>query len=205
MKLMPLHKIAVPSPSVLSFLRHALEPTSAPCAALRGQRRGYATRSLGKRANTGAKGGVVGSLGRGETASCRGIAIHQGPFQSLTATRSETTLLAAHRCSRNVPQISHNHAADRRAFSTTSSSKAWELFRRRKPREPRSIPPPPPLSEVMGDAPIPIGFESLGRMTRAANELKMRCTELDEHGNVTMVSGEFKKSELIAKVNCATL
>lgn len=37
-------------------------------------------------------------------------------------------------------------------------------------------------------------------MTRAANELKMRCTELDEHGNVTLVSGEFKKSELIAKV-----
>ncbi|KAF2446958.1 cora-domain-containing protein [Karstenula rhodostoma CBS 690.94] len=36
-------------------------------------------------------------------------------------------------------------------------------------------------------------------MTRAANELKMRCTELDDQGNVTMVSGEFKKSELIAK------
>lgn len=34
---------------------------------------------------------------------------------------------------------------------------------------------------------------------RPANELKMRCTELDEHGNVTLVSGEFKKSELIAK------
>ncbi|KAF1360072.1 cora-domain-containing protein [Lizonia empirigonia] len=34
---------------------------------------------------------------------------------------------------------------------------------------------------------------------RTANELKMRCTELDEHGNVTLVSGEFKKSELIAK------
>ena len=37
-------------------------------------------------------------------------------------------------------------------------------------------------------------------MVRTANELKMRCTELDEHGNVTLVSGEFKKSELIAKV-----
>ncbi|KAF1963197.1 cora-domain-containing protein [Byssothecium circinans] len=36
-------------------------------------------------------------------------------------------------------------------------------------------------------------------MARSANELKMRCTELDEHGHVTMVSGEFKKSELIAK------
>jgi magnesium transporter len=40
-------------------------------------------------------------------------------------------------------------------------------------------------------------------MVRTANELKMRCTELDEHGNVTLVSGEFKKSELIAKVRLA--
>ena len=39
----------------------------------------------------------------------------------------------------------------------------------------------------------------MGRMRRTANELKMRCTELDEHGNVTLVSGEFKKTELIAK------
>jgi magnesium transporter len=39
----------------------------------------------------------------------------------------------------------------------------------------------------------------LGR-TRPANELKMRCTELDESGNVTMVSGEYKKTDLIAKV-----
>ncbi|KAJ4297824.1 magnesium ion transporter [Kalmusia sp. IMI 367209] len=51
----------------------------------------------------------------------------------------------------------------------------------------------------MGDAPIPLGFEGLGRMTRTANEQRMRCTELDDQGNVTMVSGEFKKSELIAK------
>lgn len=30
-------------------------------------------------------------------------------------------------------------------------------------------------------------------------ELKLRCTEFDKNGNVTLVSGEFKKSELIAK------
>jgi magnesium transporter len=44
------------------------------------------------------------------------------------------------------------------------------------------------------------GLAAFGRSPRSANELKMRCTELDEFGNVTMVSGEFKKSELIAKV-----
>ena len=31
------------------------------------------------------------------------------------------------------------------------------------------------------------------------NELKLRCTEFDENGNVTLMDGEFKKSELIAK------
>ena len=43
---------------------------------------------------------------------------------------------------------------------------------------------------------------SLGRRKtgKGANELKLRCTEFDENGNVTFMDGEFKKSELIAKV-----
>lgn len=49
------------------------------------------------------------------------------------------------------------------------------------------------------------GVESmfpLGRTmsAKAANEPKLRCTEFDENGNVVLVNGEFKKSELIAKV-----
>jgi magnesium transporter len=35
---------------------------------------------------------------------------------------------------------------------------------------------------------------------KAPNELRLRCTEFDINGNVTLVNGEFKKSELIAKV-----
>ncbi|KAL8732360.1 MAG: hypothetical protein Q9166_002758 [cf. Caloplaca sp. 2 TL-2023] len=34
---------------------------------------------------------------------------------------------------------------------------------------------------------------------KAANELRLRCTEVNENGDVTLVNGEFKKSELIAK------
>ncbi|KAL8697224.1 MAG: hypothetical protein Q9201_007238 [Fulgogasparrea decipioides] len=42
---------------------------------------------------------------------------------------------------------------------------------------------------------------SLGRSKagKAANELRLRCTEINENGDVTLVNGEFKKSELIAK------
>ncbi len=44
---------------------------------------------------------------------------------------------------------------------------------------------------------------SLGQhiSAKAAAQPKLRCTELDENGNVVLASGEFKKSELIAKVH----
>lgn len=44
---------------------------------------------------------------------------------------------------------------------------------------------------------------NLGRTLAAktANEPRLRCTEFDECGNVTLVNGEFRKSELIAKVS----
>jgi hypothetical protein len=32
-------------------------------------------------------------------------------------------------------------------------------------------------------------------------EPRLRCTEMDENGNFTAVDGEFKKTELIAKVS----
>ncbi|MCJ1356163.1 MAG: magnesium ion transporter [Icmadophila ericetorum] len=53
-----------------------------------------------------------------------------------------------------------------------------------------------PLPSFLDDA----GGTMLGRSAgKASNELKLRCTEFDENGNVTLVNGEFKKSELIAK------
>ena len=56
----------------------------------------------------------------------------------------------------------------------------------------------PALPSFLDDA----GNTSLGRrkIVKGANELKLRCTEFDENGNVTFMDGEFKKSELIAKV-----
>lgn len=40
-----------------------------------------------------------------------------------------------------------------------------------------------------------------GLAAKASNELRLRCTEFDKSGNVTLVNGEFRKSELIAKVS----
>ncbi|KAI9804993.1 MAG: magnesium ion transporter [Piccolia ochrophora] len=57
-----------------------------------------------------------------------------------------------------------------------------------------------PLSSFLGDGNEGSG-PSFGRSVsgKVSNDLKLRCTEFDENGNVTLVNGEFKKSELIAK------
>jgi magnesium transporter len=56
----------------------------------------------------------------------------------------------------------------------------------------------PPLPSFLDD----VGGTSLGRNKagKAANEMKLRCTEFDKDGKVTLMDGEFKKTELIAKV-----
>ena len=56
----------------------------------------------------------------------------------------------------------------------------------------------PPLPSFLDD----VGGTSLGRNKpgKAGNELKLRCTEFDSEGKVTLMDGEFKKTELIAKV-----
>ena len=53
----------------------------------------------------------------------------------------------------------------------------------------------PPLPGFLDDSTAGLG----GRIIKPSNELKLRCTEFDEHGNVTLVNGEFRKSELIQK------
>ncbi|KAH8695028.1 putative magnesium ion transporter [Talaromyces proteolyticus] len=47
---------------------------------------------------------------------------------------------------------------------------------------------------------------NLGRTlaSKSLNEPRLRCTEFDENGNVTLVNGEFRKSELIAKYGLLT-
>lgn len=50
------------------------------------------------------------------------------------------------------------------------------------------------------------GMFNVGRSlsAKATNELRIRCTEFDINGDVTLVNGEFRKQELIAKV-CADI
>jgi magnesium transporter len=83
-----------------------------------------------------------------------------------------------------------------RSLSTTQSKR--EPFWRRLRNSPRGS----TTERFRNDTLLP--FQDLledpgGRNLKPSTELKLRCTEFDENGNVVLVNGEFKKQELIAK------
>ena len=97
------------------------------------------------------------------------------------------------------PNVSQDSATNRRYASTDSRpllKRLWYL-NREKPDSALKPNDLPPLPSFLDDG----AGTTLGRSKgKAANELKLRCTEINEKGEVTLVNGEFKKSELIAKV-----
>lgn len=90
-----------------------------------------------------------------------------------------------------------------RSLSSTVSNRAWSWQHLwHKPRDDRDGNGHglPPLASFFDDS-----NQGLYRRLKAANEPRLRCTEFDERGNVQLMNGEFKKSELIAKVRNTTL
>ncbi|KAL5116066.1 magnesium ion transporter [Pleosporales sp. CAS-2024a] len=183
---MKLTALRAPSPSVLSFLRaqvkNAFEQPATPCAGLRKRRCTYTTITKERFKTESLR---KFPLATGETAQqCK---------SSRTACNGARRPWAALRL---LPQTT-NTAFGCRLFSTSQPQNVWDIFKSSRKRKLAQLKGPSAPPE---DTPGSAGFSSgLGRIMRPANELKMRCTELDEHGNVTLVSGEFKKSELIAK------
>ncbi|KAL2830248.1 hypothetical protein BDW59DRAFT_22659 [Aspergillus cavernicola] len=111
-----------------------------------------------------------------------------------TASRCHTPLVPSHPSTvfHPLPQSPHS-----RGFSSTACRpflrKLWDSRRNRKSADKRCG---PGLLDDTAD-----GNLNLARAlaAKASNELRLRCTEFDLNGNVTLVNGEFKKSELIAK------
>ncbi|KAA8643425.1 hypothetical protein EYZ11_007285 [Aspergillus tanneri] len=85
----------------------------------------------------------------------------------------------------------------------TSSTKSRPLLRRLLDLRPgqaeaklnRSL--SPALIDESTEGSLNFGGRLLA--AKASNEPRLRCTEFDSNGNVTLVNGEFRKSELIAK------
>ena len=186
--------VYTPSPSVLRFLRSQSEQV------------GFFTPS---------------------TVQCRGTSAGQGRLQVVsTSTRSLTTtprhqatiesslfnLDFLRPAAKNVYQYPFPYAntqkpqdISRARFahdSTDSQPLLRRLWKHKERKEKAALKPTdlPPLPSFLDE----FGGTNIGRNKtgKPGNELKLRCTEFDINGNVTLMDGEFKKSELIAKVPC---
>ncbi|KAJ0424318.1 hypothetical protein BJY00DRAFT_276432 [Aspergillus carlsbadensis] len=112
-----------------------------------------------------------------------------------TGCRFAARRLASLTTSREFPSLSRSPPS--REFSSTRSC---PLLRRLWGSRKNA----PAAENRVGPTLLDDGTEgnlSLARAlaAKASNELRLRCTEFDLNGNVTLVNGEFKKSELIAK------
>ena len=113
-------------------------------------------------------------------------------------TPSRSTFPDAIRPVSSTP-LADNASACRRK-STDSRTLLERIWNQKGKKEGPELKPTDlnPLPSFLDD----VGGTSLGRSKagKGANELKLRCTEFDENGRATLTDGEFKKSELIAKV-----
>lgn len=100
-----------------------------------------------------------------------------------------------------IRKLSTARRTDNTRPLSTSSSFSQAFWRRLRPqKQTKSLryhndDPKSSLGSFLDDSNTGLG----GRIIKPSNELKLRCTEFDENGNVTLVNGEFRKSELIAK------
>lgn len=89
-------------------------------------------------------------------------------------------------------------------FSRATHTKSRPLLRRLFDLRRSKAAAEAKLNRAGSPALVDEGAEGLnfgrGLAAKASNELRLRCTEFDNNGNVTLVNGEFRKSELIAKV-----
>ncbi|KAF2136554.1 uncharacterized protein K452DRAFT_279756 [Aplosporella prunicola CBS 121167] len=185
MRPIPLRHGAAPSPALLRFLRAQTE--SHLCSPAGSAFPQYCAKARASFPTTTA---LVGD------SSLRSPFASPARYQSSWAARSSSRLspLPASRLAAapELPGPHHAHTPLRR-LSSKSLASFWDRWLgRRKPASKLHADDLPPRNTYTQD-------EGGIRRPRPINELRLRCTEFDENGNVTLVSGEFRKSELIAK------
>ncbi|KAK7536240.1 putative magnesium ion transporter [Phyllosticta citribraziliensis] len=179
---------AAPSPSLLKFLRAQAAPSSALlsprcCAKLSTRRDAFFSTTT-------------------RAPSTLNACVLQLSAPSCSAAALLTPSISFHQggCySRQSHARLWSFQTSRRTFSNTNPARSWCDFpwsKKRKATYGRLQPDDLPQRKD-GFAPDETG--NMARVLRPINEPRLRCTEFDENGNVTLVNGEFRKSELIAK------
>ena len=92
--------------------------------------------------------------------------------------------------------VNYANGGHRHVSTDNGQWKRWWAQKSKKEKGWRlgDLPPMPSFLDEMGNG------HGRSKTGKVGNELRLRCTEIDEHGNVTTVNGEFKKSELMDKV-----
>jgi len=181
MSLAGLGHVPVPSPAVLRFLRIQAESlsflASQKTSCWTQSRRLYDT-SIERAVCTNRRG----------VARCAGLDLAQASRVRHSRIRVPSQALFASNLPRDSQGI-RNHSTN---VSARRWYRPWSNLRKKPagPLQPTDLPPPSLLDDSA----------SLGRIVKPLNELQLRCTEFDGQGNVTLINGAFKKSELIAKV-----
>lgn len=132
-------------------------------------------------------------------------------FLSPTSSRKSTKSLSRARRPISLPLADVKVVAPNRFLrSASTKSRGWlrrllDLRRVGEAIKDRNADvqsyPPSPYASTFADEGAEGNLFNLGRtLATKVNEPRLRCTEFDENGNVTLVNGEYRKSELIAKV-----
>ena len=202
MKPVLLHGLATPSPALLRFLKAQTEvhsasflSSNAPVLCRRAPQ--YQSCCLASTSSTPRHPPLPPSAREASPM----VTSPQWPYSKSLASPVRSSCLDARNLSRS-PRYEMSHhlpfTYPRRPFTSGAQEGFWNLrgLKKQKPVVHRQRSDLPPLASFLDDN------GGLGRVSRPTNELKLRCTEFDESGNVTLINGEFKKSELIAKVRC---
>ncbi|KAI0548507.1 cora-domain-containing protein [Xylaria curta] len=119
-------------------------------------------------------------------------------FQSLIPARSPRTVKVKRSPYPNVALRRQHKPSDRQPTPCRPAWQEWLWgFGTRRPGRPLE---PDDLPEVDRDGGNNSMFNTPRQLSKkAASEPRLRCTEVDENGNVILVDSEFKKTELIAR------
>lgn len=203
----PRNNVSAPSSSLLRFLRSQSEEiccfTTNPAVAVR-QR--HQNRALRESSNKTTRLRLPSSVRNFATSQRRGASVEVSRWTADSLRRAPVqkvfkvpAFATTTRPGTLVSFDSHAESIHRRYASIDTWPLLNRIFKQRKADSALKPNDLPPLPSFLDDA----AGTTLGRNKpgKGSNELKLRCTELNENGNVTLVNGEFKKSELIAKVD----
>lgn len=197
-----MHHVSAPSSTLLCFLRCQIEDTcfftqnakASICPKTR-----QPSRSLAPRFSASTRSLTTSPRTQANVANVESSLLNLDflrPPQKYTATHHSGIGIIPRPC------ISLASETATRIRNASTDTRSWsQIWKQKNPRKDRPDLHPSdlhPLPSFLDE----VGSTNLGRSKsgKSGSELKLRCTELDENGNVTTVNGEFKKSELIAKV-----